>query len=199
MKLNKYSCSIFLLVSILTSLPSIAQQDKFHIKTSNGPFANELILTEEQEGFSSWWKSNIKSQLGKSVNFAGHYRLFVSKGGHGKECIHDYWICGWVIDKFTGKVVSTLPRSPEGGDNYAEAVDNGTSTGLKFKFVSKEDSTVLTIQGRAVNTPLRDDQGNMIIPKCRSIKYNFNGNGFDKINEEGNGCNLSKSNEIYGY
>lgn len=169
------------------------------IDVSHGPFAKNLVLTEKQENYSAWWKENIKKELNKPVNFAGKYRLFVSKGGHGTECAYDYWICGWVIDKLSGKVISTLPTSPEGGNSYAEFVDNGTSNGIGFEYFVTKDSSSITIKGRAVNAPLRDKNGNFSIPKCRLIQYNFDGSNYSIIKEIDNGCNLPKQKEIYGH
>ena len=198
MRFAKKTHFIVMLLLIFFYFPSAAQQNDFYVNVSVGPFAKKSRLTEQQENFSLWWKTRIEEELDKPVNFAGNYRLFVSKGGHGKECIHDYWICGWVIDKSTGKVVSTLPMSPEGGDSYAEAVDNGTIEGVKFNYVAKENSTTLIIRGRAVNAPLRDEHGFFYVPKCRLIKYKFNGVNFDLIKEDENGCNLPEEKEIYG-
>ncbi|WP_137761786.1 hypothetical protein [Nissabacter sp. SGAir0207] len=194
---NKY-ITFSLLFSLCPFLTD-ARSAENPVQISKGPFAQSVSLNPEQENYSSWWKKQIKSQLNKPVNFAGHYRLFVTSGGHGSECLHDYWVCGWVIDKLTGKVVATLPRSPEGGDSYVEAVDDGTSTGLKFKYTAEGDSKELTIQGRAANAPLQHDNGDFAVPKCRLITYRFNGSGFDTLNEVSNGCNLSEPNVIYGH
>lgn len=198
MRRNKIIHKLFLLLPLYTHLSYAAQQNSDVVSVSNGPFTKELILRDTQNDFSPWWKENVKVELSKPVNFAGKYRLFVSPGGHGKECLHDYWICGWVIDKTTGEVVSTLPTSPEGGNSYAEAVDNGTSDGLKFKVTAYKDRTSLTITGRAVNAPLRDASGEFSVPECRTIKYNFDGKNYTIIKEEDNGCNLPKESEVYG-
>jgi hypothetical protein len=77
------------------------------------------------------------------------------------------------------------------GDSYVEAVDDGTSTGLKFKYTAKGDSKELTIQGRAANAPLQRDNGDFAVPECRLITYRFNGSDFDTLNEVSNGCKLS--------
>lgn len=188
-------CLFFLLCSVMADARSIESA----VYISEGPFAQSVSLNSEQETYSSWWKKQINLQLNKPVNFAGHYRLFVTSGGHGSECLHDYWVCGWVIDKLTGKIVATLPRSPEGGNSYVEAVDDGTSTGLKFKYTAKESSAELTIQGRAANAPLQSENGDFEAPECRLITYRFNGSDFDTVNEMSNGCNLSEPKVIYGH
>lgn len=191
---NMYSWLFFLLCSFQVGARSIDNS----VRISEGPFAQAISLNSEQETYSNWWKKEINVQLSKPVNFAGHYRLYVTTGGHGSECLHDYWVCGWVLDKLTGKVVSTLPRSPEGGDSYIEAVDDGTPTGLKFKFTTQKNSAELTIQGRAANAPLQRDNGDYETPECRLITYKFNGNDFDVLNEVSNGCNLPEPNVVYG-
>lgn len=197
MKDNKHIC--FYLFFFLHSLAADAKVIENSTHISKGPFVHSATLNSEQEGFSSWWKKQITEQLNKPVNFAGHYRLFVTSGGYGSECLHDYWVCGWVIDKLTGKVIATLPRSPEGGNSYIEAVDDGTSTGLKFKYTANENSAELTIQGRAANAPLQRENGEYAVPECRLIIYRFNGSDFDKLNEASNGCNLSEPKVIYGH
>jgi len=198
MRTNKIVQYLCLLFPLCTHLSYAAQPNSDIVGVSNGPFTKELVLRDAQNDFSPWWKDKVKAELAKPVNFAGRYRLFVSPGGHGKECLHDYWICGWVIDKTTGEVVSTLPTSPEGGNSYSESVDNGTSDGLKFKVIASENRTSLTITGRAVNAPLRDANGEFSVPECRSIKYNFDGKKYTILKEEDNGCNLQKETEVYG-
>lgn len=184
---------------LLCSLMADAKSIENSVIVSKGPFAQLVSLNSEQEAYSSWWKKQINSQLNKPVNFAGHYRLFVTSGGHGSECLRDYWVCGWVIDKLTGKVVTTLPKSPEGGNSYVEAVDDGTPTGLKFKYTAKESSAELTIQGRAANAPLQRENGDFVIPECRLITYRFDGSNFNTLNEVSNGCSLSEPNVVYGH
>lgn len=193
------------LLSILATFPVLGASshpllsNNYNVDVSHGPFVNNLVLTEKQKNFSTWWKENIKKELNKPVNFAGKYRLFVSKGGHGTECLHDYWICGWVIDKSSGKVVATLPTSPEGGNSYADFVDNGTSDGIGFEYFATKRNSSIIIKGRAVNAPLRDNNGNFSVPECRLIQYNFDGSSYSVIKESDNGCNLPKEKEIYGH
>lgn len=198
MRTDKIVHYLSLLFLVYSHLSYATHQHNDVVDVSNGPFTKELVLRDSQNGFSPWWKENVEVELSKPVNFAGKYRLFVSPGGHGKECPHDYWVCGWVIDKTTGEVVSTLPTSPEGGNCYAESVDNGTSDGLKFNVIAYADHTSLTIIGRAVNVPLRDADGDFLVPECRSIKYNFDGKNYAIIKEEDNGCNLQKEVDVYG-
>ncbi|MCQ1632236.1 hypothetical protein NOE29_05520 [Escherichia coli] len=198
MRTDKIVHYLSLLFLAYSHLSYAIHQHNDVVDVSNGPFTKELVLKTPQNDFSSWWKENVEVELSKPVNFAGKYRLFVSQGGHGKECPHDYWICGWVIDKTTGEVVATLPTSPEGGNCYAEFVDNGTSDGLKFKVIAYADRTSLTIIGRAVNAPLRDADGEFLVPECRTIKYNFDGKNYTILKEDDNGCNLRKEVEVYG-
>ncbi|XTZ37673.1 hypothetical protein ACQYRI_17170 [Salmonella enterica] len=197
MQENKYAYLWFFLLQYPLLANAVSIENTVHV--SEGPFAKIISFNSEQDAYSNWWKKEVSEQLNKPVNFSGHYRLYVTSGGHGAECLHDYWVCGWVIDKLTGKVVSTLPHSPEGGNSYVEAVDNGTPAGLKFKYIAHANSAELTIQGRAANAPLQSVNENFEIPECRLITYKFNGVGFDTLNEVTNGCNLSEPNVVYGH
>jgi len=134
----------------------------FEVKVKSGPYAKNILLNSEQEKFSTKWKRAMQEQLDKPVNFSGHYRLHTAFGGQGMECMKDNWVCGWVIDKLTGKVVSELP----------------------IEIDAYKDSTMLVITGQAI--PATSDATDS--PICKSVIFNFEGNKFVKIVESIDGC-----------
>ena len=80
---------------------------KYPVKVSKGPFAKELHFTEKEKKNSPEWRKRLQQELNKPVNFAGHYRLFIDYDNVSrKEC---NLICGWVIDKHKGKIITGLP------------------------------------------------------------------------------------------
>ena len=162
------------------------QFSDFQIEVSTGPFATTILLSNQQEKFSTQWKNTMQEELNKPVNFAGHYRLYTAFGGHGKECSRDNWVCGWVIDKLTGKIESELPY--DGGSNvYADIGDNGTPVGIAFEINAYKNSTLAVITGQAI--PINDASKNYI---CKSVVYNFTKNKFKKIIESKDGCKVDE-------
>lgn len=114
-------------------------------------------------------------QLDKSINFSGHYILYTSFGGHGKECERDNWVCGWVIDKLTGKVESELPKD-----------DNDTPVGLPFEVNAYKDSSMLLITGQSIPATSASNDS----PTCKSAVFNFTGNKSIKLTESTIGCRV---------
>ncbi|EOI5715219.1 hypothetical protein ACMS0D_001487 [Cronobacter turicensis] len=107
----------------------------------------------------------MQQQLLKPVNYAGHYRIYISKPGQFlKDCGDDGWVCGWVIDKRTGYIISTLPIF-NGNFKYYSTIDNGTPSPDEFAAVFYPDSTMLLIYG--ATKPL-DGSGEI---KCQNILY----------------------------
>lgn len=79
-------------------------------RVSKGPFATELNLTNKEKNYSNHWKKITTSELKKPANLAGHYRIFTDDKSSSGECLdHKGGVCGWVIDKLSGKIVTTLP------------------------------------------------------------------------------------------
>jgi hypothetical protein len=190
----RYSKSVIaLLILFLSATYSVIVNSKvsfdpqfynFEVKVKNGPYAKNILLNSEQEKFSTKWKRAMQEQLDKPVNFSGHYRLHTAFGGQGMECMKDNWVCGWVIDKLTGKVVSELPKDDNGSNIYVDVGDNGTPMGLPFEIDAYKDSTMLVITGQAI--PATSDATDS--PICKSVIFNFEGNKFVKIVESIDGC-----------
>jgi len=127
-----------------------------------------------------------QEELNKPVNFAGNYRLYTAFGGHGKECCRDNWVCGWVIDKLTGKIESELPYD-DGRNVYADIGDNGTPIGIAFEINAYKNSTLAVITGQTI--PINDASKSYI---CKSAVYNFTKNKFEKIIESKSGCKIDE-------
>ncbi|EOY5421225.1 hypothetical protein ACP6O2_001355 [Cronobacter dublinensis] len=128
MNFNKITCSL-----ILFSINAIAfasevnpQFSDFSVAISSGPFTENTVLASKQQHFTDKWKHIMERELVKPVNFAGHSRLYLSWSGElPKECGDERWVCGWVIDKTTGKIVSELPEF-NGNHAYLSYDANGT-------------------------------------------------------------------------
>ncbi|EHI7918817.1 hypothetical protein J9M50_004815, partial [Salmonella enterica] len=90
------------------------QFSDYPVAVSTGPFAKNIALSAEQQSYTNKWKQTMQRELAKPVNFAGHYRLYLSWNGElPKECGDNRWVCGWVIDKTSGEIVSELPEFNE--------------------------------------------------------------------------------------
>ena len=123
----------------------------------------------------------MQQELVKPVNFAGHYRLYLSKNGElPKECGDDRWVCGWIIDKTTGQVMSELPEF-NGNHAYYSYHDNGTPVSEDFAPDFYPDSTMLWMNGDTVPSSGKGDE------QCNYIAYNFKNNTFKTL-EIGEEC-----------
>lgn len=127
------------------------QFSDYETNVSSGPFAKKVYFDIEQQSFSKKWKERIQLELNKPVNFDGHYRIYTFSGGYESECPNEAWVCGWVIDKFTGKVVSKLPKDIDGSSIYASVGDNGTPVGYPFEIDFYKDSTMIIVTGQAIS------------------------------------------------
>lgn len=115
---------------------------------------------------------NNAAQLEEAVNFAGHYRIYLSWNGElPKECGNACWVCDWILDKNTGKVISPLPEF-NGNTAYFTYNDNGTPCPESFFPVYYADSTMLWTAGS--NVPAKGDSEG----KCAIITYNFKDDKF---------------------
>lgn len=191
MKAIKSVFMVFVFVySVLTFAndPSNPQFSDYQTAVSSGPFAKKAHFNGEQQTYSQDWKQSIQHELNKPVNFAGHYRLYTAAGGRGSECANEAWICGWVIDKFTGKIVSKLPKDTDGSSVYASTGDNGTPVGYPFESDAYKDSTMVVITGQAIPA----DENMNDNPVCKSAVYNFKNNEFEKLVESDDGCEIDK-------
>lgn len=151
------------------------QFSDYPTKISAGPFVKKLDLTQEQLQSSEKWKSFMQKELAEPVNFAGHYRVYISKNGQFlNECGNDGWACGWIIDKITGRIVSTLPLF-NGNTKYHSTTDNGTPSPDAFDATYYSNSTLILIYGE--NNPPGENEN----IKCANTLYNFKGDAFNKI------------------
>ena len=162
------------------------QFSDFIVEVSKGPFAKKIVLSEVQKSYSNFWKLEIDKQLKKTINFSGRYIIYTSYGGYGVECKFEGWVCGWVIDKLTGKVVSELPMDDNGSSIYAGLSDNGTPVGLPFEVDSYKGSSMIAIIGQSI--PMSSSEGDA--PVCKSVLFNFTGVKFVKLVEALDGCNF---------
>lgn len=191
MRCNKKNKLLLFTLSILLSFDALSQEvsnpqfSDYQVSVSNGPFEKNIHFNKEQESYSSYWKSAMQEQLNNPVNFAGHFRIYTAFGGHGKECVRDNWVCGWVIDKQTGKIVATLPADDNGSNNYADIADNGTPVGLPFEIDTYKNSSMIAITGQSI--PKNENKENN--PVCKTALFNFNGSTYTKLIESLEGCN----------
>lgn len=110
MMVNKY-LAVVLLFGVTPLSWGGPQAGDYRVKVSLEPFAETLNLSGIQKGYTDEWKRIMQQQLMEQVNYAGHYRLYVGYGDDlPNECGDGHPLCGWVIDKTTGKVVSALPE-----------------------------------------------------------------------------------------
>jgi len=175
-------------VLALANKTSNPQFSGFQINVSTGSFAANMHFEREQQLYSQTWKQSIQHELNKPVNFAGHYRIYTTVGGHGNECQNEAWVCGWIIDKFTGEIVSRLPKDTNGSSVYANVGNNGTPVGYPFKIDAYKDSTMVVITGQSI--PFY--RGMNDNPMCKSAVYNFKNNKFEKLVESSDGCKIDE-------
>lgn len=151
-----------------------------HIEISSGPFAKTLQLSAEQQHHSKKWQEIMRQELSKEVNFAGHYRLYLSKEGElPDECGGEEWICGWIIDKTTGSVVTELPVF-NGNSSYYSTIDNGTPSPYLFLAEFHPDSNMLWVDGE--NIPkLKNHALSSGDKKCANNAYVFQQNKFSLL------------------
>lgn len=152
------------------------QFPNFNTAVSSGPFVHKIELTSEQEHHSDKWKKYIQAELLKPVNFSGHYRVTISKDGAlPQDCGNNGWVCGWVVDKLTGKVVSELPEF-NGNTKYYSTIDNGTPSPDLFDLEQYPNSSMIWISGQ--NIPAKGKPGEA---KCANVSYNFKDNKFIRL------------------
>lgn len=173
--------NIFLGIALLASACSVfADKDNpqfsdYSVAVSTGPFAKHIALSTDQQSYTEKWKKTMQRELVKPVNFAGHYRLYLSWNGElPKECGDERWVCGWVIDKTSGEIVSELPEF-NGNHAYFSYHDNGTPAPEEFMPGFYPKSTMLWLNGS--NIPVSGYGDN----KCKYMVYKFKNNQFTAI------------------
>ncbi|EBD6545219.1 hypothetical protein C1366_26290 [Salmonella enterica] len=159
------------------------QFSDYPVAVSTGPFAKNIALSAEQQSYTNKWKQTMQRELAKPVNFAGHYRLYLSWNGElPKECGDNRWVCGWVIDKTSGEIVSELPEFNE-NTHYRSYHDNGTPSPEEFEPGFYPNSIVLWMNG---NTAPQSDLRNL---QCKYMMYTFKENKFTAL-DKGSPCEV---------
>ncbi|EJQ2009545.1 hypothetical protein SNN53_004163 [Cronobacter sakazakii] len=182
-KLHFFALLVFVSLKVLSKDILNPQFSDYLVSVSNGPFESKIHFNQVQETYSEYWKSIMQEQLNKPVNFAGHFRIYTTLGGHGRECAHSNWVCGWVIDKKTGEVVATLPADINGNNSYYEISDNGTSVGLPFAVDAFKNSSMIAITGQPI------PKNKIVNSVCKTTLFNFNNGQYIKLLESIEGCN----------
>ncbi|ELY5826225.1 hypothetical protein ACMSZW_003292 [Cronobacter turicensis] len=185
MNFNKITCSLILFSTNTIAFASEVnpQFSDYSVTISSGPFTENIVLASKQQHFTDKWKHIMQRELVKKVNFAGHYRLYLSWNGElPQECGDERWVCGWVIDKTTGKIVSELQQF-NGNTHYRPYHDNGTPVPEAFEPAFHPQSTMLWING---NTAPSSNLNNL---KCEYRIYNFKENIFSLI-DHGYPCDI---------
>ncbi|MDK9605827.1 hypothetical protein [Lelliottia wanjuensis] len=184
MEFNMKPSSILMLSMIgISSAYAFPQFSDYPVIVSNGPFAKSIELTDTQQRYTDKWKHIMQRELVKPVNFAGHYRLYLSWNGElPKECGDDRWVCGWIIDKTTGSIVSELPEF-NGNTHYRPYHANGTPVPEAFSPGFYPDNSMLWMNGNTA------PKSNLLNLKCNYISYNFKNNNFTTL-EIGDECDV---------
>ncbi|EPE7488826.1 hypothetical protein ACSMAF_000844 [Cronobacter universalis] len=152
MRFNKILANTFLTISfsILAGEMKISNFSEYTVQLSKGPFAKKINLTSEQKTKSNDWKKIMQKQLVEKVNFAGHYRLYISDHGElPEDCGINGWVCGWVIDKETGRVITELPLF-NGNTEYYSTIENNTPSPDPFFTEFYANSNLIWVNGENV-------------------------------------------------
>ncbi|EBF0273822.1 hypothetical protein DB992_06005 [Salmonella enterica] len=178
MKVNKillcFYCFCFF--SVFAAENNIPQFSDYPVNLFFDSFAKKINLSNQQKNYSLKWKESIQNALLKPANFSGHYVIFISKKGElPEECGNDGWVCGWIIDKINGEVVSELPNF-NGNTKYYSTIDNGTPSPDLFDVEFYVKSSMLWVRGQ--NTPINEELGEV---RCANTAYNFKSNLFVKL------------------
>ena len=156
---------------------NVPQVSEYQVKTYNGPFEKKLKITHEFLNHSNKWKQLMQKELQKEVNFSGHYRVYLSRNGEfPKECGDRAWVCGWIIDKLTGEIISQLP-SFNNNTKYYATINNGTRSPDLFSTEFYARSNLMWISGQ--NHPEHGKFG--LHEHCANVAYEFKENKFTKL------------------
>ncbi len=116
----------------------------------------------------------MQKKLVEKVNFAGHYRLYISDHGElPEDCGINGWVCGWVIDKETGRVITELPLF-NGNTKYYSTIENNTPSPDPFFTEFYANSNLIWVNGENISAK----KIGHISPgdnKCANNSYVFNG------------------------
>ncbi|EEL2496350.1 hypothetical protein LHO24_004260 [Salmonella enterica] len=178
MKISRLISLIFAVyaISVHAEDNTTAKFTSYPAAVSHGPFATKLLPNDLYEHHTDEWKKYIQSELVKPVNFAGHYRIaFTKNGSFPQDCGNDGWVCGWIIDKKTGEIISELPEF-NGNTKYFPSIDNGTPSPDLFDAEYYLNSSMIWISGQ--NKPANNKRGEI---KCSITAYNLKDKKFKKI------------------
>lgn len=146
------------------------------VNISSGPFVKNVNFSKQQNSYSAKWKKLMQNAVLKPVNFSGYYVIYIStKGELPEECGDDGWVCGWIIDKLSGKVVSELPTF-NGNTKYYSIIDYGTPSPDLFDAEFYAKSSMLWIRGQ--NIPAHGRTGDV---RCANVAYDFKSDLFIKL------------------
>ncbi|RWR02199.1 hypothetical protein ED28_11250 [[Pantoea] beijingensis] len=174
MKINRFLFISVLIMAVFAKAedgtPPVFKDHKVAI--SSGPFIDKIYFTTDQQQNSKAWQNIMKIELRKNVNFAGHYRLYISKDGElPLDCGGEGWICGWIIDKSKGVVIAELPVF-NGNSHYYSTIENGTPSPDPFSVEFYPNSDLIWINGD--NIP-KKKEGKISVEdkKCSNNAYIF--------------------------
>lgn len=174
LKINKL-CIVFLLITFNSDANNIPQFSDFLVPVSSGPFVKNLSFKSEPV-HSEEWEKMVGAEILKPVNYDSHFRLVLIKNGElPLDCGEKGWVCGWVIDKLSGEVVSELPEF-NGNTKYFSTIDNGTPSPDLFDIGFYPNSSMLWLAGQ--NTPVNNKNDEA---KCANTAYKFKNDKFTKL------------------
>lgn len=178
MKVNK----VFLFFPMFLLLIAHAEENtppkfsSYPVNIEHSTFVEKVNFSDRQKMYSEKWKKLMRNSILKPVNFSGHYVIYISKLGElPEECGNDGWVCGWIIDKINGKVISELPAF-NGNTKYYSIIDNGTPSPDLFDAEFYATSSMLWIRGQ--NIPANGKAGE---DKCANVAYDFKSDLFIKL------------------
>lgn len=176
-KVSRLLCFTFILSFAITAEGGADYKyPDFHVKIISEGFSDKVNFSDDQEGYSAKWKDYIQSELIKPVNFSGHYRVAISKDGVLlQDCGSKEWVCGWVLDKISGRVVSELPVF-NGNSRYFSTIDNGTPSPDLFSTEFYPNSSMMWVSGQ--NRPKKTKRGGV---RCANSIYEFKGGVFIRL------------------
>ncbi|WP_156365636.1 hypothetical protein [Erwinia sp. Leaf53] len=166
---------------LVISFATVAERDvkykfsDFHVREFLGGFSDRIRLSDTEKHYSKKWKNYVQSELIKPVNFSGHYRVAISKNGElPQECGNKGWVCGWVLDKLSGRVVSELPMFND-NTKYFLTIDNGTPLPDLFFAEFYPNSSMIRVSGQ--NRPKKKAG----IIRCANSAYEFKNEIFTNL------------------
>lgn len=178
MKVNKvflFLC-MFLFLTAHAGVNTPPKFSSYPVNINHGTFVEKVNFSDRQEMYSEKWKKLMKNSILNPVNFSGHYVIYISKKGElPEECGDDGWVCGWIIDKINGKIVSELPAF-NGNTKYYSIIDNGTPSPDLFDAEFYATSSMLWIRGQ--NIPANGKVGE---DRCANVAYDFKSDLFIKL------------------